>query len=263
MDEVTAWPIDEWETAMQNRWSPRTIAQRRWVLQRFARSHPDPWAVRPRDVEAVLGSWGSTTNYQRFLVASLHSFYVWAIRAELTERDPTVALPPIRPPKRKAKPCPDPVIRAAILRSDAETALMIRLMAGCGLRCAETAAVHTDCIDGDMLTVRGKGDKERVVALNDRLQADLSYYEGFVFPGRFEEHMRPASVGHRVKLALAHPRFSAHSLRHRFATKGYRASNNDLLLVQEAMGHASPVQTKDYIEVDFAGLRRIAAALAI
>ncbi len=49
-----------------------------------------------------------------------------------------------------------------------------------------------------------------------------------------------------------------HQLRHRFATAAYQAAGGDLRLVQELLGHRSPVTTAGYAAYDQA-----AAAAAV
>lgn len=50
--------------------------------------------------------------------------------------------------------------------------------------------------------------------------------------------------------------WTAHTLRHRFATEAYRRSH-DLLLVQTLMGHSKPETTAMYVGLDTARARTV------
>ena len=58
------------------------------------------------------------------------------------------------------------------------------------------------------------------------------------------------------------PRYATHSCRHTFATHLYRASGNDLEVVQEQLGHASIKTTTIYAKVTKEDKARAAEALA-
>jgi site-specific recombinase XerD len=58
------------------------------------------------------------------------------------------------------------------------------------------------------------------------------------------------------------PRYATHSSRHSFATHLYRASGNDLEVVQEQLGHASIKTTTIYAKVTKEDKARAADALA-
>lgn len=53
-----------------------------------------------------------------------------------------------------------------------------------------------------------------------------------------------------------------HTLRHRFATRLY-AHTRDVLLVQEALGHASPATTRRYIPYNSERMRAAVNEIAV
>jgi len=57
--------------------------------------------------------------------------------------------------------------------------------------------------------------------------------------------------------------WTCHSLRHAFATEVYRESGNDLRLVQELLGHASPRTTARYVLVDDDAARTVVRGLKL
>ena len=77
---------------------------------------------------------------------------------------------------------------------------------------------------------------------------------GWVFPSHKGGPVRPGTISHWLGDALPAP-WTAHTLRHAFATDLY-ARTNDLLLVSEQLGHTSVATTERYVKV------RAAAAAA-
>lgn len=140
---------------------------------------------------------------------------------------------------------------------------MILLGAEAGLRRAEIANVRRDDIGGprgaQSLFIRGKGMRERLLPISERLEFELRLWEepSWLFPTpRRGGPIGAIRVGELISEALpAH--WTCHSLRHRFATQIYRTSH-DLLLVQQLMGHSKPETTAGYIGVDLT-----AAALVV
>jgi site-specific recombinase XerD len=61
--------------------------------------------------------------------------------------------------------------------------------------------------------------------------------------------------------ALLGPGWTAHSLRHRFATRAY-AGERDLLTVQQLLGHSSVATTQRYTQIPDDALRRAVMAVA-
>ena len=125
---------------------------------------------------------------------------------------------------------------------------MVGLCGLCGLRVSEAARVHSTDLEGRWLHVAGKGGRARRVPVPAAwLRAAVRAADGFVFPGRFGGHCTADHVARTVSRALGP--YSAHQLRHHYATQAYRRSG-DLLAVQLLLGHASPVTTQAYVWVD-------------
>jgi site-specific recombinase XerD len=139
---------------------------------------------------------------------------------------------------------------------------LLELLYSAGLRSQE--AVTLDLADVDfereIVHVRGKGGKERVVPLGEEAALQLA---------RYLETGRPALAagandavflsarGRRldtstVRRLLRHP----HRLRHAFATH-LLEGGADLRVIQELLGHASLSTTQIYSHVDARRLRRV------
>ena len=127
---------------------------------------------------------------------------------------------------------------------------MLLLAASCGLRRAEIAGLHTDMLSGGRLRVTGKGGRTRMVPVRneDLVRMLAEWPEGWLFPGRFGGPVTPDYVGRRLSKLLGRG-WSAHSLRHRYASTVY-AGSRDVLALQKLLGHSSPETTQRYVELD-------------
>ncbi len=154
--------------------------------------------------------------------------------------------------------------------------VMIRLMLNAGLRASEVLGLTVRDIDwarGKLMVRRGKGDKDRVVWLNeddlDLLRAwKEKKPEGEIFfttlkGSAINDRYLRAMVKRRAKKAGILKDVHPHMLRHSFATDLYRESKN-IRLVQKALGHADLSTTMIYthihdeeLESAMKGLRRV------
>lgn len=244
--------------------SPGTRRVRRHYLARLSLTHPDPWAVTPDDLVAFLATDGWKPETRKSARQSIVGFYGWAVRTGRTGHDPAADLPPVRVPAGQPRPAPPDVVAAALTEADDRERLMILLAVLAGLRRGEIAGLHTDDIVTDLvgrsLRVRGKGGRIRFVPLHPTLDAELAIVEaGFVFPGQVDGHLSPLWVGKLVSRLLG-PGWSAHTLRHRFATDVY-GIDRDLLAVQRLLGHAKPETTVRYTQIGDRALRAVTIRL--
>lgn len=232
-----------------------TIRLRRMHVERALTWINRPtWTVRHEDLSdyMALNQWSPETR--KSVRASLQAFYQWGELVGHVEVDPSRKLPNVTVPGGKPKPAPTPVVERALAQADDRVTLMVQLAAYAGLRRAEIAALHADDVIGDSLRIRGKGGKVREVPLHPALAEHLAGVEGFVFPGRDHGHLSPDRVGRLMSDVLGKG-WTAHTLRHRFATRAY-ASDRDLLSVQQLLGHSSVATTQRYTQVPDDALRR-------
>lgn len=154
-----------------------------------------------------------------------------------------------------------------------EHRVMIALLYGCGLRCAEVRNLKVNDIDlsRKVLLVRhGKGKKDRYMPLGNVLPSILEEYlkirkpSVWLFPGKrwgrtsnrffaeFEPQFGQRSIQWAVKRAAQVAGISkhvnVHSLRHTFATHLLEDGVN-ILTIQELMGHANIRTTMIYLHV--------------
>jgi len=154
---------------------------------------------------------------------------------------------------------------------------MMELLYATGLRVSELVGLPLNAVNGDrqVLLVKGKGNKERMVPMNGEARAALDTYlavritflpEGtesrWLFPSRSKEgHVTRRRFAQMLgDLALAANldprRVSPHVLRHAFASH-LLANGADLRLVQQMLGHADISTTQIYTHILDARLKSL------
>lgn len=210
-------------------------------------------------------AWGN--EHRKAVRTSLSSFYEWCQGEGLANDNVALCLPKVRAPLPRPRPTPDVIWEALLARADPRERLIALLAGEAGLRRAEIAVVHCNDIyhdgQGWALIVHGKGGRQRVVPLTERLAAEIRTFCGdacnrWLFPGQIDGHLSVYYVGQLVS-QLMPPGWSIHKLRHRFASRGYAGTGN-LRAVQEALGHASVATTQRYTAVSSRDVRSVSDA---
>lgn len=237
-----------------------TLYLRSYHLRRFAaETRLEPFGVTMDDLIGYLGAheWGQSTRHS--VRSALRGFYLWAFHTGRMDSNPGERLPSIRQPLGKPRPAAEDAIETGLRDADDRVRLMIRVMAGAGLRCCEVARIHSDDLmqdlDGWSLAIVGKGGRKRVVPLTRMLALELrSRPAGYLFPGQIDGHLSASYVSHLVSAALPEG-VTAHMLRHRFASRAYVGAGRDIRAVQELLGHSSVATTQVYTKVPDGALR--------
>lgn len=246
--------------------SKGTLTTRRCQLSQMARDLDGT----PAEVgDDTLVSWFARHEWKPETRKSYRNavtgFFAWLHATGRIAANPAEALPSVRRPHAHPRPCPDSVILAALSKANAAERTMIRLAAEAGLRRAEIAAVHSRDVIHDLvgrsLIVRGKGDKQRIVPISDDLAGAIAGADGYVFPGRWSGHAEASYVGKHLSRLLGDG-WTPHSLRHRYATTTYRATN-DLYLVSRLLGHDSVETTQRYVAMPESRLHAAVSAVTL
>lgn len=152
---------------------------------------------------------------------------------------------------------------------------IIEVLYGCGLRVSELCGLRLSnlYLDIGFLKVQGKGNKERLVPINDTAIMHLRCYiaevrsalpiqpafQDMVLLNRFGKSLSRISVFNIIKdLAAAagiKKNISPHTLRHSFATHLYEGGA-DLRAIQDMLGHESITSTEIYSHVSNQHLRK-------
>jgi integrase/recombinase XerC len=237
----------------------------------------------------------TTLGYARTSIArrvgAIRTFYRWALRDGVVERDPSALLgrpkaasrlptvlraseaaelveaPDAGPLVGGRRAGRDPLRVAITLRDRA----VLELLYGSGLRVGEVSGLTIDRIDlgRERVLVHGKGEKEREVPLSEFSSAALRAY---LRDGRltmaseaspalfFNRRKRPMTsrdirgmVEKYARRVMSGRRVTPHTLRHSFATH-LLEGGADIRAVQELLGHASLATTQRYTHVSRARL---------
>lgn len=213
-------------------------------------------------------------------VSTIHTFYRFLAQQGVLERDPLLGVSSPkrerRLPKVLGKEQLTTIIEAA--DSDAPQGLrdraILELMYAAGLRLAEVVGLDAAGVDlrEQVVRVRGKGNKERVVVIGRPAAEALRRYlregrpklsrerEAALFVNRDGRRLSGRSVqkivrNHALKAGLDQ-RVFPHLLRHSFATH-LLDGGAELRVVQELLGHASANTTQIYTHVTEEQQRRV------
>lgn len=140
---------------------------------------------------------------------------------------------------------------------------ILTLFLNCGMRLSELVGINLNDIRSDnTLKLTGKGNKERIVYLNDACISSLSQYlkvrpklnlkdRNALFISKFNKRISPKTVQFIVKKYLAeinldNQGYSVHKLRHTAATLMYQHGEVDIRVLKDILGHSNLGTTEIY-----------------
>ncbi len=236
-----------------------------------------------RDLHEFAGFLGELNIAPRTLartIAGVRCFYHFLAMEGVVEASPAELLETPRIPRSLPDVLAVEEIEAmmqALDPSKRETPrnrAILEMLYGSGLRVSELVSLRLGCYhpDEQLVLVRGKGDKERLVPISPAaIEATAQYleqraelpevpgYEDFLFLNRRGKPLTRVMVFYIVsRLAEAagiSKKISPHTLRHSFATHLLEGGAN-LRAIQEMLGHASLATTEIYTHVDSRMLRQ-------
>jgi integrase/recombinase XerC len=223
-------------------------------------------------------------------LASLRTFFRFAVRAGLCAEDPSAGIPAPRMPKRLPRPLTVDDCVALIERAPAPVEgdlrgeeherrdrALVELLYGAGLRVSELSALDEGDLDLERGDVRvfGKGAVERVVPVPSEARRALAAYlgartagrgdalplfttlraRGGVWPRLGVRDVRRVLRGRARAVGLT-DRVHPHRLRHSYATH-LLDMGADLREIQELLGHASLATTEKYTAVSMDRLAEV------
>ena len=225
-------------------------------------------------------SYGLSASSRARKVATIRSFYKYLTnKAKLLTENPMQDLD--SPRLKKSLPRYLDLEESVELLESVDGANSVRdyciltLFLNCGLRISELCALSTTDIQDDALRVLGKGNKVRIVYLNDACKEALNGYLAVRRPivGRDQNALFLSSRNERVSRSTVHAlvkkhlseagldstQYSAHKLRHTAATLMLQ-NGVDVKAVQEVLGHEHLNTTEIYTHIDNEALRVAAKA---
>lgn len=150
---------------------------------------------------------------------------------------------------------------------------IVTLFINCGMRLSELVGLNMQDVNLDERSMRllGKGNKERIIHINDACADAIVSY----LPTRKQSDKEPNALflskqGSRISNRrveqivdnalrdsnLDHRGFSTHKLRHTAATLMYQHGNVDPLMLKEILGHKSISTTEIYTHISNEGLKQ-------
>ena len=264
--------------------SPLTIAAYARDLRQFAASAADDWRSDPEAARHFIGGLriaGRKPTTQARKVAALRSFYAFALREGIVQRDVATLLDTPRPGSYLPDVlAPEQVIAILDAPPDEEASgirdrAILELLYDCGLRVSELTGLDLERIDLARLQLRviGKGNKERPVPMTEEARERLHRYLNgpredwtagkptpAVFVSRRGRRLARESVYRLVRgwaeAVGASENVTPHTFRHSFATH-LLEGGADLRVVQTLLGHASISTTQLYTHLTGRRLREV------
>ncbi|TCK01373.1 UNVERIFIED_ORG: site-specific recombinase XerD [Anoxybacillus amylolyticus] len=143
------------------------------------------------------------------------------------------------------------------------TVCMVTLMLHLGLRLSELCQLRLSSIQNDWIRIVGKGNKERMLPLNESCKQAISDYlvkerpsstSDFLFITQKKTPIRPRTVQRIIKTLAAEAGISdkvitPHKLRHTAATLLHR-NGADIRTIQQLLGHENVSTTQIYTHVE-------------
>lgn len=211
-------------------------------------------------------------------ISSLKSFFEYLLKVGRIENNPALNLevPEIKkenPTYLTLKQC-QKLLNAIDGDFKERDYCIITLFLNCGLRISELIKIDLDDIQDDILTVTGKGNKQRAIPLNDMCINAIKDYLKIrnkninkikdveaLFLSKNYTRISTSGVSnaikkHMKKAKLNPDKYTPHKLRHSAATLMLKHGNVDIRSIQEILGHKSVSTTQIYAHVDDEMLRK-------
>ncbi|PQZ48765.1 MULTISPECIES: site-specific tyrosine recombinase XerD [unclassified Microbacterium] len=217
------------------------------------------------------------------LQSSVRGWHRFLAREGIETDDPSGRLRPPKAPQRLPKALTIDQVERLLAAPSAEEPLGIRdralleLLYATGARVSEAIDLDVDDLaHGEVLRLRGKGSKERIVPVGSYARTAVDAYLTRVRPGLAAKGRASARLflgargaplsrqsawlvireaAERAQITVA---VSPHTLRHSFATHLLQGGA-DVRVVQELLGHSSVATTQIYTHVSVDALRDIYA----
>lgn len=259
--------LERWATG-----EPRLATVEGFGPQDLARFLASPEALERRDGQPKKAT---SVNAVR---SAMRCFFGYLHRAGELPQDPSRLIRDARtgtPPPRCLSEEEQRRLTASLEAAEGEAArrdhALFALMLGTGIRVGSALGLEVEDVDlgrGVLQLRHTKGDQAAEAFLRPDLVEHLAGYiggrkAGPLFPGKGGGPLSARQVHKRFEAWLGKAgirgRYSPHSLRHSFAMALYRKTG-DVLLVREALGHASLESTLVYARADRDRLREAMGA---
>jgi integrase/recombinase XerD len=269
------------------RFEEMLVAERNLSLQSFAsyksdilkfhKHKQDLLTTTKQDIEDYISFLRTSGQKQTSImrnISSLRQFFAFLHDEEVISKNPTLDISM----KAKNKPIPKVLSEDEMMlilnyfdkKENLRLKAMLHVLYGTGLRVSELisltldAVMHNNESNKTVLLVLGKGDKERIVPLNNiAFGAVTEYLKARDEKFRFNKYLFPShsKCGHitrqgfskllkniAIDIGLPKSKISPHIIRHAFATH-LLANGADLFSIQKLLGHKDISTTQIYTHI--------------
>lgn len=214
--------------------------------------------------------------------AAVRGFHRFAVRERWVGADVTRGLTTPTAARKLPKALTIDEVERLINAADISSAIglrakaLVELLYSSGTRISEALALDVDDLlaDDQVVLVRGKGNKQRLVPIGGHARAAIDAYLVQARPqfatrgkgspslflnergARLSRQSAWGDIEQLAKIAKLEHKVSPHALRHSFATHLLNGGA-DIRVVQELLGHASVTTTQIYTKVSVEALRDI------
>lgn len=201
-------------------------------------------------------------------IASIKSFFKYCeTKIKIINNNPCRELEVPKKPKKQINYLnldeSKKLLKDIVGRNKKRDLAILTLFLNCGLRLSELCSIRFKDIKEDTLVVRGKGNKDRTVYLNEMcLRAIEDYMEerkhikhSYLFVSERKNQLCKRQVQYIVQKNISATnldtnKYTTHKLRHTAATLLYKHSNVDIRTIQTILGHKNISTTTIYTHVD-------------
>lgn len=239
------------------RYAERTIEVYEWYLKEFLECQKikDPYQVSLRQITVYLENRSYTSvSQQNQVIGSLKLFAKYILDKKQVHLD-KIARP------RKSTSFQPVIPRILILDKiskieNLKHKTIITLGYACGLRVSEIQNLkwtHVNRLEGIINVKQAKGNKDRIVPINDRIILLLEAYwyqyktKSYVFTGQDWRHQYSSSSCNALVKKHIGKQYRFHSLRKSCATHLYELGD-DLAKIQDLLGHKNEKTTRLYVK---------------
>lgn len=226
---------------------------------------------------------GNSASAKARKLSAIKAFYKFVCqRRKLIEKNPAADME--APKKKQSLPkflsLEESISLLQAVEADTESKTrerdyaIITLFLNCGMRLSELVGINLNDIDKEFRSLRvlGKGNKERIVYLNDACKSALKKYLVIRLSDKFKKIGTNALfISKQYKrisnktvqwlvykyleaAGLEYKHFSTHKLRHTAATLMYQTGKVDVRVLKEILGHEQLNTTQIYTHVSNKGM---------
>lgn len=247
-------------------------------------------SVKTEDIYAFLMYATRTRNNQNASKArklsAIKAFYKYLVaKRHYFDENPAINIE--APKQRKSLPkylsLEESIALLDAVKNDVESKFVTRdyaiitLFLNCGMRLSELVGINLSDVDRDLRSLRvlGKGNKERIIYLNDACKDALIPYLAerlelsqstklnttALFLSRLEKRISQKTVQWMVYkyldlAGLEAKHYSVHKLRHTAATLMYQSGQVDVRVLKDILGHEQLNTTQIYTHVSNASMEQ-------